>query len=88
MDRFSDLLFQGASLAVYQGAFLVIDNRVLNLPLGRSLRSFARTALSAHSLWKALLPFPSFAHSLISAFTSLHTIFAHSFMGLLKLMNM
>ena len=33
-----------------EGAFLVRDNRVLNGPLGLSLRSFVRTAHSAHSL--------------------------------------
>ena len=32
------------------GAFIVTDNRVFNGPLGRSLRSFARTTHSAHSL--------------------------------------
>ena len=37
-----------------EGEFLVKDDRVLNLPLGRSLRSFTRTAHSAH-----------FAHSLV-----------------------
>ena len=31
-----------------EGVFLVADNHVLNEPLGRPLRSFARTALSAH----------------------------------------
>ena len=41
--------------------FLVTDNRVFNGPLGRSLRSFARTAHSAHSLHSA-----RFAHSLRS----------------------
>ena len=38
-----------------QGAFLVRDNRILNGPLGRSLRSFAGTAHSAHSLRSAPL---------------------------------
>ena len=35
------------------GAFLVRDNRVFNGPLGRSLRSFVRTAHSAHLLRNA-----------------------------------
>ena len=37
------------------GAFLVKDDRVLKGPLGRSLRSFARTAYSAHLLRIATL---------------------------------
>ena len=59
-------------------AFLVNDDRVLNGPLGRSLRSFARTAHSAHS-----------AHSLHSAlFTGSLTHFVHSLVGQLKFLNM
>ena len=44
------------------------DNRVLNRPLGRSLRSFARTAHSAHSLRSASLAHAihGLAHSLRS----------------------
>ena len=38
-----------------KGAFLVTDTRVFNGPLGGSLRLFARTAHSAHSLRSALL---------------------------------
>ena len=41
--------------ATTKGAFLVKDDRVLKGPLGRSLRSFARTAHSAHSLRSAPL---------------------------------
>ena len=45
------------------GAFLVKDDRVFNWPLGRSLRSFARTAHSAHSLRSAPLCYARFARS-------------------------
>ena len=38
-----------------EGAFLVKDDCVLKGPLGRSLRWFARTAHSAHSLRSATL---------------------------------
>ena len=55
------------------GAFLVRNNRVLNGPLGCSLRSFARTAHSAKSLRSALFRYAHFtcsihglAHSLCS----------------------
>ena len=58
-----------------QGTFLVRDNRVLNGPLGRSLRSFARTAHSAYSLRSTL-------------FTGSLTHFAHSLVGQLKFLNM
>ena len=40
---------------VCKGAFLVKDDSVLKGPLGRSLRSFARTAHSAYLLRNALL---------------------------------
>ena len=36
-----------------EGMFLVTDNRIINRPLGRSLCSFARTALFAQSLHSA-----------------------------------
>ena len=54
-----------------QGAFLVRDNRILNGPLGRSLRSFARTAHSAHSLCSTPLRYARFARSLRSRARSL-----------------
>ena len=44
-----------------KGAVLVTDNRVLNGPLGRSLRSFVRTA---HSLRSAALRFAPLARSI------------------------
>ena len=44
-----------------EGAYLVTNNRILNRPLGRSLRSFARTAHSAHLLRSALLWYVRFA---------------------------
>ena len=46
---FHPMVRNRASLA-YKGAFLVKEDRVLKGPLGSSLRSFARTAHSAHSL--------------------------------------
>ena len=49
-----------------QVAFLVTDNRVLNRPLGLSLRSFARTAHSAYSLRSAPLRSACFARLLCS----------------------
>ena len=56
-----------ASSATFQGAFQVKDDRVLKGPLGRSLRSFARTAHSAHSLRSApLRSVHRLAHSLRS----------------------
>ena len=54
-----------------KGAFLVRDNRVFNGPLGRSLCSFACTALSAHLLCSAPLRYTCFAHSLHSCARSL-----------------
>ena len=54
-----------------KGAFLVKDDRVLKGPLGRSLRSFARTAHSAHSLRSAPLRYARFARSLRSRARSL-----------------
>ena len=51
-----------------KGAPLVRDNRVLKGPLGRSLRSFAYAAHSAHSLCSASLfyaPSNHFAHFLV-----------------------
>ena len=57
-----------------QRAFLVRDNWVFNGPLGRSLRSFARTAHSAHSahlLRSAPLCYACFACSLRSRACSL-----------------
>ena len=62
-----------------KGAFLVTDNRVLNLPLGRSLCSFARTAHSAHSLRSAPLCYARSVHGL--------THFAPSLVGQLKFLN-
>ena len=50
------------------------DNRVLNGPLGRSLRSFARTAHSAHSLRSAPLRYARFARSLRSRARSLTSL--------------
>ena len=65
-----------------KGAFLVTDNRVLNKPLGRSLRSFAHTAHSAHSLHSAPLRYARFARSeyeyvftLLSRFTGTNALF-------------
>ena len=55
-------------------AFLVADNRVLKGPLGRSLRSFARTAHSAHSLRSAPLRYARFARSLRSRARSLTSL--------------
>ena len=46
------------------GAFLVTDICVFNRPLGCSLRSFTRTAHSAHLLHSALLCYAPFARSL------------------------
>ena len=57
-------------------AFLVRDNRVLNGLLGRSLRSFARTAHSTHSLRSALLRLARFATLALLA-RSVHRL-AHS----------
>ena len=65
---------------VRMGTFLVTDNRVLNGPLGRSLRSFARTAHSAHSLRSALLRYAHLA-TLTSLARSVHGL-AHSLRSL------
>ena len=54
-----------------KGAFLVKDDRVLKGPLGRSLRSFACTAHSAHSLRSAPLRYARLACSLRSRACSL-----------------
>ena len=56
------------------------DNRVFNGPLGRSLRSFARTAHSAHSLRSAPLRYARFA-TLASLARSIHGL-AHSLRSL------
>ena len=69
-----------------KGAFLVKEDRVLKGPLGRSLRSFARTAHSAHLLRKgfALLCLLR----LLAPFMGLLTHFAHSLVGQLKFLKM
>ena len=59
------------------------NNRVLNGPLGRSLRSFARTA---HSLRSAPLRYARFAT--LAPFTGSLTHFAHSLVGWLEFMNL
>ena len=41
------LIIHDSTKTLSKGAFLVRDNRIFNGPLGRSLRSFARTAYSA-----------------------------------------
>ena len=61
-------------LSTNLGALLVTDKRVFTGPLGRSLRSFAR------SLRSAPLRYTPFTGSL--------TRFAHSLVGQLKLLNM
>ena len=43
------------AIVFFMGPVSTRDNRVLKGPLGRSLRSFARTAHSAHSLRSAML---------------------------------
>ena len=63
------------------GAFLVRDNRVLNKPLGRSLRSFACTAHSTHSLCSTPLRYACFASLLLSWARSL-TLLTPSIHGL------
>ena len=65
---------------IIKGVFLVKDNRVLKGPLGRSLRSFARTAHSTHSLRSTPLRYAPFTGSL--------THFAHSLVRQLKFLNM
>lgn len=70
-----------------EGAFLVTDDRVFNGPLGHSLRSFARTSHSAHSLRSALLHYASgltcsvhgLAHSLCSLPRGTVEIFEYMF---------
>ena len=59
---------------IYLGAVSTRDNRVLKGPLGRSLRSFARTAHSAHSahwLRSAPLCYILFIHRLAHSLRSL-----------------
>ena len=60
-----------SSLSVYLGPVSTSDNRILKGPLGRSLRSFARTA---HSLHSAPLRYTRFAHSLHSRARSLTSL--------------
>ena len=69
-----------------EGAFLVTDNRVLNGQLSRSLRLFARTAHSAHSLCSALLHSAHFA-CLLTPFKGLLTNFTHFLVGQSIFMN-
>ena len=54
-----------------KGAFLVRDNRVFKGPLGRSLRSFACTAHSTHSLRSTSLRYTCSTRSLRSQARSL-----------------
>ena len=68
------------------GAFLVTDNRVLNGPLSRLLRLFARTAHSAHSLKKYSASLRSLRS--LTSFMGLLNHFAHSVVGQLKFLNM
>ena len=68
------------------------NNRVLKGPLGRSLRSFARTAHSAHSA-HSLRSAPSCSALLrslcsLAPFMGSLTHFAHSLVGQLKFMKM
>ena len=63
-------------------AFLVSDNRIFNGPLGRLLRSFVRTAHSAHLLRSA----PQRSAALPSLYLLIH--FAHTLVRQLKFMNM
>ena len=67
-----------------KGAFLVTDNRVLNLPLGRSLRSFARTAHSAHSLRSAPLRYACSRACSLTLLTPSWECEIHEFMFTLK----
>ena len=57
-----------------KGAVLVTDNRVFNKPLGRSLRSFARTTHSANSLRSAPLRYARFARSVHGLAHSLRSL--------------
>ena len=70
-----------------EGVFLVRHNRVLNMPLGRLLCSFAHTAHSAYLLHSAPLRYARFA-CLLALFTGSLTHFAHSLVGQLKFLNM
>ena len=63
-------------------AFLLTENRVLNEPLGRSLRLFACNALIPQR--SALLP----SLCSLTPFMGSLTHFAHSLVGQLKFMNM
>ena len=54
-----------------KGVFLVTDDLVLNGPLGRSLRLFARAAHSAHSLCSAPLRYARSVHGLAHSLRSL-----------------
>ena len=65
---------------IHLGPVSTRDNRVLKGPLGRSLRSFARTAHSAHSLRSAPLRYARFA-TLASLARSVHGL-AHSLRSL------
>jgi len=66
---------QRYTTSIDNGLVSTRDNRVFNGSLGRSLRSFAQTAHSAHSLCSA-------------PFTGSLTHFAHSLVGQLKFMNL
>ena len=57
-----------------EGPVSTRDNRVLKGPLGRSLRSFARTAHSTNSLRSALLRYARFARPLRSWARSLTSL--------------
>ena len=69
---FDELYLNCHSLSI--GSVSTRDNRVLNGPLGRSLRSFARTAHSAHWLRSAPLCYARFARSLRSRARSLTSL--------------
>merc|ERR1712168_1062490 len=73
--RYCSVLFSlFSSLPLFYGPVSSRDNRVFNGPLGRSLRSFARTAHSAHSLRSAPLRYARFARSLRSRARSLTSL--------------
>jgi len=79
--RYYSVLFSlFSSLPLFYGPVSSRDNRVFNGPLGRSLRSFARTAHSAHSLRSAPLRYARFA-TLASLARSVHGL-AHSLRSL------
>ena len=63
-------------ILLHKGSVCTCDNRIFIGPLGRSLRSFACTAQSAHSLRSAPLCYARFARLLRSRACSL-THFAH-----------